>query len=363
MGQGQGVCCGHSTSSGEDEYNVHHGQSCFRDNKVTKCSSQEQVVEMESKKETQPAVFDLFENPQTDADSKVDASPNGCQPSVGDPVVSENGSNKEQRTRISEGGKQRGSGLTDDRQGRPSQASGNPFPKRPMFSNLSQATWDKAEELFCKMDSDGTNAVSREEARAFFSGSFQNASVEAMFSEIDVDMSGAITATEFMDFWKQVRSAGYGDKDITDEMEELMQGGAWVDWNDQRNTTFADGVNKVKSVKSGKGYPRRPWLCRINQTTWSKIEELFRKLDGENKDVVDRAQAERHFTGAFSKVSINAMFNEVDVHRHGNITPKAWIDFWLQVRHNGYSNQNITEEVMGMIEGGAWVDWNDGRTT
>eukprot|EP00927_Polykrikos_kofoidii_P052308 TRINITY_DN4609_c0_g1_i2.p1 TRINITY_DN4609_c0_g1~~TRINITY_DN4609_c0_g1_i2.p1 ORF type:complete len:360 (-),score=63.52 TRINITY_DN4609_c0_g1_i2:354-1433(-) len=359
MGQGPGVCC--CASSADDEMRFYPSERGLVEGEV---EHPKQV-----KPAMKPAVLDVVENTQSDADPEVDGSPNGWQPLAGGSVASENGSNREQSVRISEreqhslGGQHRRKSLLDDRQRRPSEAFGKAFPKRPMLSNLSQRTWDKAQELFCKMDSDGTNAVSREEARAFFSGSFQNASVEAMFSEIDVDMSGAITASEFMGFWKQVRSAGYGDKDIMDEMEELMQGGAWVDWKDERKTTSADVTNKVKSLKSSKGYPRRPWLCRINQTTWSKIEELFRKLDGENKDVVDRAQAERHFIGAFSNVSINAMFNEVDVHRHGNITPKAWIDFWLQVRHNGYSNQNITEEVMGMIEGGAWVDWKDGRTT
>jgi len=93
-------------------------------------------------------------------------------------------------------------------------ALGKPFPKRPMGCKLSQTCWDKLEELFRKMDPDGSNAVSKEEARTFFKGAFGKMSADAMFNEVDVDGSGAIDADEFLQFWISVRKHGYKEQEI-----------------------------------------------------------------------------------------------------------------------------------------------------
>eukprot|EP00747_Dinoflagellata_sp_TGD_P144469 gnl/TRDRNA2_/TRDRNA2_176498_c0_seq7.p1 gnl/TRDRNA2_/TRDRNA2_176498_c0~~gnl/TRDRNA2_/TRDRNA2_176498_c0_seq7.p1 ORF type:complete len:271 (+),score=56.74 gnl/TRDRNA2_/TRDRNA2_176498_c0_seq7:99-815(+) len=90
--------------------------------------------------------------------------------------------------------------------------------------------------LFRKMDADGNSEVSREEANRFFQGQFGKLSANAMFNEVDTDNSDAITAAEFLSFWKQVKRNGYSDQDIIDELGELLQGNAWVDWDDQRQT-------------------------------------------------------------------------------------------------------------------------------
>jgi len=232
-------------------------------------------------------------------------------------------------------------------------ACGAPFPKRSMTSKLSAKTYDKVEELFRLMDEDGSNAVTREEAKAFFSGSFAKMSVDAMFNEVDTDGSGAITADEFVNFWQQVRSSGYKDQDILDEIGELLEGAAWVDWKDGRNTT-------VQEVK----FPKRPILCRLSAKTWGKCEELFHKISSNDEKMqITREKAKNFFQGSFVNISVDAMFNEIDVDHHGIITAKDFMHFWVQLRSHGYKDGQILEELDNLMEGSPWVDWKDGRKT
>lgn len=232
-------------------------------------------------------------------------------------------------------------------------AKGKPFPKRPVMNKLSQEFWNKAEELFRKMDPDGSNAVTRDEAMEFFSGAFSNLSTEAMFNEIDQDRSGAITGEEFMAFWAQVKAAGYKEADMIEELDEIIGGGAWVDWKDGRDTTKGTGAR----------FPRRPWLCKLSAKTWDKCRELFEKMDDDNSLVITPEKASRHFKKGFNKISTEAMFNEIDTQRHGRITAEQWMNFWKQVKASGYKNKHIEEELVNLMAGDNWVDWKDGRST
>jgi Ca2+-binding EF-hand superfamily protein len=232
-------------------------------------------------------------------------------------------------------------------------AMGKPFPKRPMGCKLSVACWAKLEELFGKMDPDGSNAVTREEARVFFKGAFGKMSADAMFNEVDVDGSGAIDADEFVAFWIAVRKNGYKEQDLLDELDELLEGGAWVDWKDGKDTT--KGANN--------SFPSRPLLCRLNQKAWDMCRELFEKMDTDKSFVITHEKASKHFQGGFSKVSVDAMFNEIDVNHHGQITAKEWMKFWVQVKSSGYKQQDIIDELTNLLEGQQWVDWKDGRST
>merc|ERR1712083_1254737 len=170
-----------------------------------------------------------------------------------------------------------------------------------------------------------------------------------MFNEVDTDKSNIITAEEFMKFWKGVRAAGYSDQEIQDEMEELTDGNTWVDWNDGRS------INTKHET-----FPKRPWLCRLSKKCWHKCEELFKKMDGNGNMVVTRNEAERLFKNGFSKISTNAMFNEIDVDHNDGITAKEFMKFWVQVKAHGYKEALIMEEIDNLLQGGAWVDWNDG---
>jgi len=239
------------------------------------------------------------------------------------------------------------------RSSRQTGALGKPFPKRPMMCKLSAEAWRRCEEFFYKIDKDRSNAVTLAEAETFFRGAFGKMSAMAMFNEVDVDRSGAITAEEFMKFWIQVRNAGYKEQDVLDELDMLIEGGSWVDWNDGRDT--------LKSEKAP--FPKRPWMCSLSAPVWNKCRELFEKIDVDKQEVIAYHDAERFFKGSFAHLSAQAMFHEIDVDNHGVITPKEWMKFWQQVRASGYSNKHITEELISLLEGNAWVDWKDQRTT
>lgn len=231
-------------------------------------------------------------------------------------------------------------------------AMGKPFPKRPMGCKLSALAWSKLEELFSKMDPDGSNAVTRDEAMLFFKGAFGKISVDAMFNEVDVDGSGAITAEEFVNFWVHVRKNGYKEQDVLEEIEELLLGGAWVDWKDGRDTSKS---------QHAQGFPKRPMLCKLSAKTWDKCAFLFEKMDHDHTYVITREKANKHFQGNFKKMSVDAMFNEVDQNHHGQITAQEFMKFWVQVKAAGYKEKDINEELDNIIEGGTWVDWKDGR--
>ena len=57
------------------------------------------------------------------------------------------------------------------------------------------------------------------------------------------------------------------------------------------------------------------------------------------------------------------MFNEVDEDGNQTISWDEFRKFWQNVVGSGYSQEDLMEEVDMMIEGGSWVDFNDGRTT
>jgi Ca2+-binding EF-hand superfamily protein len=222
-----------------------------------------------------------------------------------------------------------------------------------MGCKLSQACWNKLEDLFRKMDPDGSNAVSKEEARLFFKGAFGKMSADAMFNEVDVDGSGAIDADEFVQFWVHVKKSGYKEQDILDELDELLEGGAWVDWKDGRDTSHA----------AASTFPKRPMLCRLSAPCWAKCRELFEKMDTDHAFIITHEKGMKHYQGSWAKISTEAMFNEIDVNHHGQITAKEWMRFWVQVKSSGYKNPDIIEELDNLIEGQQWVDWKDGRST
>merc|ERR1712070_527185 len=107
--------------------------------------------------------------------------------------------------------------------------------KKPLGPEVSA----KVEELFTKMDLDGDKEITKKEAEKFFK-SFSKISANAMFNEVDSDHNASISKPEFLDFWQQVKDSGYSDKDIGDELDNILEGGAWVDWKDGRGVEGKD---------------------------------------------------------------------------------------------------------------------------
>ena len=47
---------------------------------------------------------------------------------------------------------------------------------------------------------------------------------------------GSITFDEWIGFWLNVLQHGYNQDDLEEEVEMLLEGNSWVDFNDGRNT-------------------------------------------------------------------------------------------------------------------------------
>eukprot|EP00811_Abedinium_folium_P015886 NODE_24839_length_608_cov_5.528067.p3 GENE.NODE_24839_length_608_cov_5.528067~~NODE_24839_length_608_cov_5.528067.p3 ORF type:complete len:121 (+),score=38.88 NODE_24839_length_608_cov_5.528067:78-440(+) len=94
-----------------------------------------------------------------------------------------------------------------------------------------------------------------------------------------------------------------------------------------------------------------------------KVNELYDKMNGSGGGALTREKAKAFFNSKFGGISADAMFNEVDVDDSGDITKEEFFNFWLQVKKHKYTEEDIMEEIDGMIKGQAWVDWKDDQST
>mmetsp|Transcript_58056 Transcript_58056/g.155454 ORF Transcript_58056/g.155454 Transcript_58056/m.155454 type:complete len:134 (-) Transcript_58056:83-484(-) len=101
----------------------------------------------------------------------------------------------------------------------------------------------------------------------------------------------------------------------------------------------------------------------LTQPTKDKLEELFGKMDLDKSGDINLKEAVSFWGQNFAKVNAAAFFNEVDTNENTSISLPEYIGFWANVKKNGYTEDEILEEVENMLSGGSWVDWKDGRTT
>uniref|UniRef100_A0A7S4JHQ4 EF-hand domain-containing protein n=1 Tax=Prymnesium polylepis TaxID=72548 RepID=A0A7S4JHQ4_9EUKA len=90
--------------------------------------------------------------------------------------------------------------------------------------------------FFSKMDIDGDGSVTKEEAVKFWGKNFAKVNANSMFNEVDEDGNGSVSWDEFTEFWKNVVGSGYSEEDLIEEVEMMLEGGSWVDFNDGRTT-------------------------------------------------------------------------------------------------------------------------------
>ena len=58
-----------------------------------------------------------------------------------------------------------------------------------------------------------------------------------MFNEVDDDSNGEVSFPEWLDFWRNVLAQPeYTEEEVEEELDEMLKGGSWVDWNDGRTT-------------------------------------------------------------------------------------------------------------------------------
>lgn len=105
---------------------------------------------------------------------------------------------------------------------------------RPFRRKLTEHLADKVRELHMRMDRNGDGLVTKQEARQFFK-KFGEVSAQAMFKEVDEDENAVLSLDEFEAFFEQVKNSGYSEEDLDFELDELLEGNVWVDFDDQRN--------------------------------------------------------------------------------------------------------------------------------
>jgi len=102
--------------------------------------------------------------------------------------------------------------------------------------DISQDLVDLLKAFFDKMDQNGDGSVTKEEAIAFWGKNFAKVNSNSMFNEVDENGDESITWEEFLEFWKNVVSSGYDPDDVKEEVEMMLEGGSWVDFDDGRTT-------------------------------------------------------------------------------------------------------------------------------
>ena len=101
----------------------------------------------------------------------------------------------------------------------------------------------------------------------------------------------------------------------------------------------------------------------LPESIMTKLTAFFQKLDVDNDKSITKDEAISHWGKNFAKINAGAMFNEVDVDGDGKVTIDEWLEFWQNVLRHGYTSEEVEEELDELIEGGSWVDFNDGRST
>lgn len=112
------------------------------------------------------------------------------------------------------------------------------------MANLPPNVAGPVKKLFDMMDADKDGKVILPEAEKFWAsgklGKFGKMSARAMFNEVDDDTDKAITYVEWVNFWANVRESKehqYTDEEIIEELNAMLKGEAWRDWDDGRSTS------------------------------------------------------------------------------------------------------------------------------
>ncbi|CAD8114834.1 unnamed protein product [Paramecium primaurelia] len=114
---------------------------------------------------------------------------------------------------------------------------------------LSPQLRQKALEIFKKIDVNNSGSIDKDETQKFWKTNFAKVNTQALFNAVDFDKSGQITEDEWMAFWEIVKKSGYSDKEIFEELDNLMEGKAWVQFRKVDEFVKRDQLRKKSQVK------------------------------------------------------------------------------------------------------------------
>mmetsp|Transcript_41698 Transcript_41698/g.94120 ORF Transcript_41698/g.94120 Transcript_41698/m.94120 type:complete len:153 (-) Transcript_41698:129-587(-) len=115
---------------------------------------------------------------------------------------------------------------------------------------LLPTTKEKTDLLWSRLSKGRQDApVTKTDAAEFFGEKFGKLSVDCMFSQVINDKKESMTKVDWDSFWEHVKFCGYGDPQISEEVDNMVRGQAWVDWKDGRKP----GQPKRASRTAGNG--------------------------------------------------------------------------------------------------------------
>ncbi len=80
----------------------------------------------------------------------------------------------------------------------------------------------------------------------FWSSNFAKINSTVLFDQVDTNGDGEIQYNEWIDFWRIVYDSGYSEDEISDELENIINGGSWVKFETNRKL---GGHSKIKQLK------------------------------------------------------------------------------------------------------------------
>jgi len=77
-----------------------------------------------------------------------------------------------------------------------------------------------------------------------------------------------------------------------------------------------------------------------------KILKLFNLLDTDGSRTIDKSETLKFWSQNFPKLNTNELFDQVDKNNDGCIQVNEWMEFWAIVLNSGYSEEEISSEVI-----------------
>ena len=119
--------------------------------------------------------------------------------------------------------------------------------KSSKVNEMPESIESLAVELFKKIDGKQNGYIDREETMKYWNNQFAKLNTHELFMQVDENDDGSISLDEWLHFWEAVFNSGHSEEDIISELNNLLEGGVWVKF---------ENVNrygrKKSSIKNGK---------------------------------------------------------------------------------------------------------------
>ncbi|KAM3129067.1 hypothetical protein pb186bvf_018845 [Paramecium bursaria] len=114
---------------------------------------------------------------------------------------------------------------------------------------ISEHLRNKAIAIFQKIDVSRTGKINRDTTLKFWQSNFAKLNTEALFKQVDFQSKGEITLQEWLAFWDIVKKNGHDEKEISQELDDLMEGKAWVNYQNVEKYIQKDKKRRQSQIQ------------------------------------------------------------------------------------------------------------------